>query len=343
MREFDLAELDRWPFAVKAACCVAAAACVLVFGYFLFLAGVRAERIGMERHQETLRDQHAERAAAAGQLATLRADRHHAAGVFSALLRRLPAQTDMPALIADISRAASTHDLAVVDIALVPEWPTAPYVAHPLAVSVTGRYHDLGAFAAAIAALPMLVTMRDFEIKPASENAAADELAMTATVTTYRYSGEAPDTAGGQHVEAADARSTPWLGALAAYRTDRNRDPFQPAREASTTGPVGGLPGPSNDRVRQPLERHPLEQLRMVGTLAANGVRHALLRVPGGNVHRVAAGDYLGTDHGRIRTVHAAGLELVEVVHDGAGGWRERPRAIVLDRNAAVEEPRSNR
>ena len=75
----------------------------------------------------------------------------------------------------------------------------------------------------------------------------------------------------------------------------------------------------------------------MVGTLAAHGARHALFQAPDGIVHRVAPGDYLGADNGRLRSVHDAGVELVEVVPDGAGGWLERPRTIVLDETVAAE------
>ena len=41
-------------------------------------------------------------------------------------------------------------------------------------------------------------------------------------------------------------------------------------------------------------------------------------------------GDYLGRDHGRIRRVGAAGIDIVELVADGRGGWVRRLRAIAL-------------
>lgn len=343
MQDFNLAELDRWPLAVKALCCAVTAACVLAFGYYLFLANLRTERIGAQREWHALRDEHAGKAAAAGRLPARRADRDQTAAAFAAMLRHLPTQPDLPAVVADIDRAAATRGLAVIDIALAPERETALYLEQPIAIAVTGAYHDLGAFSADIAALAMLVTTHDFEIQPANDNKNGG-LTMAATLKTYRYLGEVgdKDVVPGNDVvsDNAGAPAPPWLrSSAAAYRPAGKRDPFRPSAAAWTAQPVAGetIP-PSDGRTRQPLERHPLEQLRMVGTLAANGVRHALFHAPDGVVHRVATGDYLGTDNGQLRNVHDAGVELVEVVRDGAGGWLERPRTIALDETASAED-----
>ncbi len=342
MQDFNLAEPDRWPLAVKVVCCAVTALCVLALGYVLFLANLRAERIGLERELDALRGQHEGKAAAASRLAAGRADRDHAATAFAAMLRRLPTQAELPAVIEDISHAALTRDLVVTDIALAPERETALYVEQPIAIAVAGDYHDLGAFTGDIAALAVLVTTHDFEIEPATGDAVDGGLTMTATLKTYRYLGEVPDAAAMSEADNAPAPS-PLPTPAAAYRPGK-RDPFRPAAAALTARPAAGAAVPPSDgRTRQPLERHPLAELRMVGTLAAHGARHALFQAPDGIVHRVAPGDYLGTDNGRLRSVHDAGVELVEVVPDGAGGWLERPRTIVLDETVAAEnEQRRN-
>jgi len=47
-------------------------------------------------------------------------------------------------------------------------------------------------------------------------------------------------------------------------------------------------------------------------------------------VHRVTAGDYMGTNHGRIESIDDTRLELEEIVSDGAGGWLRRSRTVQL-------------
>ena len=60
------------------------------------------------------------------------------------------------------------------------------YAELPIAIRVTGRYHDIGSFAADIANLSRIVTLHNLTIAtPASD--ATGALAMEATARTYRY------------------------------------------------------------------------------------------------------------------------------------------------------------
>ncbi len=111
------------------------------------------------------------------------------------------------------------------------------------------------------------------------------------------------------------------------------RDPFQPTdRPASRpTGKPGSAP--DLDRPRQYLEGFAVDQFQMVGTLSLGAQTFALLRGTAG-VHRLAVGDYLGADHGRVVAIHEGQLELVELFPDGEGAWLERPRTLVLNVNS---------
>lgn len=111
------------------------------------------------------------------------------------------------------------------------------------------------------------------------------------------------------------------------------RDPFQPPdRPASRpTGKPGSAP--DLDRPRQYLEGFAVDQFQMVGTLSLGAQTFALLRGTAG-VHRLAVGDYLGADHGRVVAIHEGQLELVELFPDGEGAWLERPRTLVLNVNS---------
>ena len=111
------------------------------------------------------------------------------------------------------------------------------------------------------------------------------------------------------------------------------RDPFQPPDQPASrpTGKPGAAP--NLDRPRQFLEGFAVDQFQMVGTLSLGAQRFALLRGAAG-VHRLAVGDYLGTDHGRVVAIHEGQLELVELFPDGEGAWLERPRTLVLNVNS---------
>lgn len=112
------------------------------------------------------------------------------------------------------------------------------------------------------------------------------------------------------------------------YAAHDQRAPFtasRPQQQADTTGV-----GPDPTRTRQYLEEFPLDTLRMVGTVTMGGDTYALILTQDRAVHRVRVGDYLGQNHGRITAIAETGLQLLEIVPDGMGGWNERRAAIAL-------------
>lgn len=116
-----------------------------------------------------------------------------------------------------------------------------------------------------------------------------------------------------------------------AYKASTLRSPFEPPVVVKPIDPRSGpRVTPDFNRVKQYLEQYPIGQLSMVGTLAQDSTMFALIQDGDGGVHRVQSGDYMGTDHGEIQLVSDAGIELVEIVPDGTGGWVERARTVAL-------------
>ncbi|TQM06678.1 type IV pilus assembly protein PilP [Pseudoxanthomonas sp. 3HH-4] len=111
------------------------------------------------------------------------------------------------------------------------------------------------------------------------------------------------------------------------YAAQTLRDPFSNAW-SNTDG--GGL-RPDPDRRKETLEQYPLDSLDMVGTLGKGAGLVALVMGPDKVTYRVRPGNYLGQSDGRVTSVREDGLELVELVPDGAGGWLERPASIALE------------
>ncbi|MEM7077249.1 MAG: pilus assembly protein PilP [Pseudomonadota bacterium] len=119
------------------------------------------------------------------------------------------------------------------------------------------------------------------------------------------------------------------------YAASMKRSPFEPPvlvkRVEKQNGPQVT---PDFNRVKQFLEQYTISQLSMVGTLAQDGAQFALIQDSDGGVHRVQSGDYMGTDHGKIELVSDTGVELIEIVPDGIGGWVERARTVSLANGA---------
>lgn len=115
------------------------------------------------------------------------------------------------------------------------------------------------------------------------------------------------------------------------YSASGLRSPFQPPVKIELRQRQKGSAEikPDESRPKQFLEGFNIELFEMVGLLANDGGRFALISGAGG-VHRVKVGDYLGRNYGRIVTIGDDRIEVVEIVPDGEGGWLERPRTLTL-------------
>ncbi|PVZ68276.1 pilus assembly protein PilP [Pelagibaculum spongiae] len=105
---------------------------------------------------------------------------------------------------------------------------------------------------------------------------------------------------------------------------------FQDVAETTEITSDNGI-RPDAARVREVLEGYPLDTLSMVGVLRNDLGVWAIIRDKEGTVYRIARGNYLGTNHGRVDTIEQDRIELTEIIPDGRGGWMERPTTLGLD------------
>ena len=113
------------------------------------------------------------------------------------------------------------------------------------------------------------------------------------------------------------------------YSGAEQRDPFAPPQVAGKRDPVlnpGPPPVPAN---REELEQYALDSLRMVGTFELNGEHYGLVRSPGGTIHRVRVGNYMGQHYGKVVELSEVRIRLVEII-PGAAGWAERDAELAL-------------
>ncbi len=114
------------------------------------------------------------------------------------------------------------------------------------------------------------------------------------------------------------------------YSANDIRDPFKPVVDIEVMSSTYRGPRPDENRPREPLEEFSLDSLKMVGTLAQKDGEWALIKDPDGLLHRVAVGQYMGKNYGRVVSVDEEKVALVELVPDASGGWIERNAAIAL-------------
>jgi type IV pilus assembly protein PilP len=115
------------------------------------------------------------------------------------------------------------------------------------------------------------------------------------------------------------------------YEPGTRRSPFMPdLPQRRVSNDPNAVDGPDQNRAREFLEQFPLDTLRMVGTLADRRASFGLVQTTDGLVHRVAVGNHMGQNYGRIVAISDSEIQLVEIISDGLGGFLERPAAIAL-------------
>lgn len=107
-------------------------------------------------------------------------------------------------------------------------------------------------------------------------------------------------------------------------------DPFAIANLKPLVTPTAEGPRPDIQRRREALEEYPLDALKMVGTLARDRQRWAVIIAPDGTVHRAHVGSFMGQNFGKVTKIAEEKIELVELVPSSVGDWVERQASIAL-------------
>ena len=110
------------------------------------------------------------------------------------------------------------------------------------------------------------------------------------------------------------------------------RDPFkplvQPEQDEVAEQATGGGIKPDFTRRKEELEAFPLDVLKMVGTVNMNSNLWGLVKADDGTIHRVQVGNYIGKNHGKIIRISMDKIELMEIVPDKPGAWREQQTSL---------------
>lgn len=174
-----------WPSLPKNLMYVAACAAVVFGLWWFWLSSVNDELIAEQQTEQTLRENYKKKLVEAVNLEALKKQLIQVQQYVAQLEKQLPSKAEMDALLSDINQAGLGRSLQFelfrpgsVDIK---EY----YAELPIAVRVTGTYHDMGLFAADVANLSRIVTLNNVSLLPNKDR--DDILTMDCTAKTFRY------------------------------------------------------------------------------------------------------------------------------------------------------------
>ena len=188
-RNLNPKQPGQWPLLPKLATWAAMALAVVVAGWFAVLSGENDQYEAELAREPVLKQDYRSKLGQAVNLGELRKQKLQVEEYVTQLEKQLPGKAEMDALLSDINQAGIGRGLQF-DLFRPGQVVLKDYYAElPIAIRVTGHYHDIGAFAADIANLSRIVTLHNLVITSPNDanKEATGMLSMEATARTYRY------------------------------------------------------------------------------------------------------------------------------------------------------------
>lgn len=172
-----------WPALPRYGLFLVIAVVVVVALWFVWLSG-EDEILTQAREKEVkLREEYKTKLAKAINLDALRKQREQVLQYVTQLEKQLPSKAEMDALLSDINQAGLGRSLQFElfrpGAVVIRDY----YAELPIAIRVSGRFHDMGSFTSDIAHLSRIVTLNNLTVVPQKSGV----LTMDATAKTFRY------------------------------------------------------------------------------------------------------------------------------------------------------------
>lgn len=175
-----------WPVVPRYLLFFVVVAAVVAGLWYAWLSSYGDELIAEQTKEVQLRETYTARLAKAVNLGALKKQREQVQQYVTQLEKQLPSKAEMAALLSDVNQAGLGRSLQF-ELFRPGEVVVKNYYAElPISVKVTGKYHDMGAFASDVANLSRIVTLNNLSIAPIG-TAQDGTMSMEVTARTFRY------------------------------------------------------------------------------------------------------------------------------------------------------------
>ncbi|MBD3893441.1 type 4a pilus biogenesis protein PilO [Hydrogenophaga sp.] len=176
---------SQWPDLPRHLLCVAVCLAVIVGLWFAWLRNSELTLAAEQARELQLRQDYRGKLVQAVNLEALNKQLTQVRQHVAQLERQLPSRAEMDALLSDINQAGLGRSLQFELFRPGQVTVQAYYAELPIALRVSGSYHDIGRFAADIAHLSRIVTLNDISLTPIRDRDGM--LTLDGTVKTFRY------------------------------------------------------------------------------------------------------------------------------------------------------------
>lgn len=182
-KNLDTSQPAAWPFYPQVLLYLATGIAVVVAGWFLFLKSGGDDLAASVQKEVTLKNTYVDKYTQAVNLDELQEQRKQVQQYVIQLEKQLPSKAEMDALLSDINQAGLGRGLQFELFKPGTVAVKTYYAELPIQVKVSGKYHDIGSFAADVASLSRIVTLNNIFLVPDKSG----NLVLTTTAKTFRY------------------------------------------------------------------------------------------------------------------------------------------------------------
>jgi type IV pilus assembly protein PilO len=184
LRQLNPKDIGSWPILPKLIALLLLFVAIMAAGWFLDWSNQLDELNASRAKEAELRTKFLAKKEQAINLDAYRKQLADIEQSFGAMLKQLPNKSEMEALLSDINQAGLGRGLQFELFKPASQEVMSEFYAElPITLRLSGKYHDLGAFASDVAQLSRIVTLNNIALAADKEG----KLTMDATARTFRY------------------------------------------------------------------------------------------------------------------------------------------------------------
>jgi len=187
VRRLDPRDIGSWPVVPKLGALLVLLLLIVFAGYWFDWRNQLEELAQARNKEQELRTSFLDKQKQAVNLEAYRKQLAEIEESFGEMLKQLPNKSEMEALLTDINQAGLGRGLQFELFRPAQKESMSEFYAElPITIKLTGKYHDIGAFASDVSQLSRIVTLNDIALVPNKEG----DVVLDAVAKTFRYLDE---------------------------------------------------------------------------------------------------------------------------------------------------------
>ncbi|KJY82646.1 fimbrial protein [Vibrio galatheae] len=189
--DLDVEEISQWPLLFQLTLVIALVLALQAVGYWFYLQPKLNELNQLKQQEQQSKTSTLIAINKTMSLPRLEAKIEQLTLRYDHLIGQFPQQKELAKVLAAVNRLALSHTLSVTRIDWGDKQQQGLLYKLPLNIELTGSYHDIGAFCAAIAALPRMINFT--QVGWQRVNPDSNTIKLTVRAYTYQFKSELTD------------------------------------------------------------------------------------------------------------------------------------------------------